>query len=151
MQQNTAHNTKNNLSIWHTNTAYRTFNGGWFMPCRINVSSGRKRERSPRENPPKWWFCRVFAWRPFASPVKDTTNSSRKRNAWNVAYFRVAGRKHDNTTWHKSATITFSLNCGRKYKLLKHLNATRLCAESRKSKRIFLHELARNGMDISTK
>jgi len=40
-----------------------------------------------------WWFCRVFAWRPFASPGKETTNSSRKRNAWNVAYFRVSGRK----------------------------------------------------------
>ena len=34
-----------------------------------------------------------FAWRPFASPGKDTTNSSRKRNAWNVAYFLVARRK----------------------------------------------------------
>ena len=26
------------------------------MPCRINVFSGRKRERSPRENPPKGDF-----------------------------------------------------------------------------------------------
>jgi len=43
--------------------------------------------------PAKRWFCRVFRWRPFASPGKDTTNSSRKRNAWNVAYDRVAGRK----------------------------------------------------------
>jgi len=130
------------------------------MPCRINVFSGRKRERSPRENPlkgdcgflrgdlsrfrpclsylclagrkvatrkhAKWWF-----WRAFAPPGKDTTNRRRKGDAWKVSYFCVAGRKvamrkhendtiwrvfawrlfafsprkHDNTTWHKSATI----------------------------------------------
>ena len=76
----------------------------------LSVFSGRKRE-----------------W----SPGKDTTNSSQKRNAWTVAYFRVAGRKvamrkhekgtilrvfawrlfafsprkHAYTTWHKSATM----------------------------------------------
>ena len=33
----------------------RTYDG-WCMPCRINVFSGRKRERSPRENPPKGDF-----------------------------------------------------------------------------------------------
>jgi len=30
--------------------------GGWFVPCRINVFSGRKREKSPRENPPNGDF-----------------------------------------------------------------------------------------------
>jgi len=60
------------------------------MPCRINVFSGRK---VATRKPAKRWFCRVFAWRPFASPGKDTTNSSPTRNAWSVAYFRVAGRK----------------------------------------------------------
>jgi len=46
----------------------------WWLigTSRINVFSGRKCERSHG---------------------KDTTNSSRKRNTWNVAYFRVAGRK----------------------------------------------------------
>ena len=146
------------------------------MPCRINVFSGRKREKSPRENPPKgnlvgfshgdlsprqakirqtvaesathgmsrtfvwrgerspcentkmspfggfsrgdlsrfrpclsylclagrkvatrkhakWWFWRVFAWRPFAPPGKDTTNRRLKGDAWKVSYFHVAGRK----------------------------------------------------------
>ena len=74
---------------------------------------------------------RVFAWRPFAPPGEDTTNRRRKGETWKVSYFRVAGRKvamrkhetlwlfrvfawrpfafsprkHDNTTWHKSATI----------------------------------------------
>ena len=176
------------------------FYGGWFVPCRISVFSGRKRESSPCENPPngdfggfshgdlsprqaenathemsrtllwqgerspckntkkspfggflrgdlssfrlagrkvatrkpaKWWFWRVFAWRSFAPPGKDTTNRRRKGNAWKVSYFRMAGRKvamqkhekvtiwrglawrlfaysprkHDNTKWHKSATI----------------------------------------------
>jgi len=54
---------------------------------------GAKTRMVTTRKPAKRWFCRVFAWRPFASPGKDTTNSSRKRNAWNVAYFRVAGRK----------------------------------------------------------
>ena len=60
------------------------------MPCRINVFSGRKRERSPRENPPNGDFAGFshgdLSPRP---PGKDTTNSSRKRNAVNVAYFRA--------------------------------------------------------------
>ena len=106
------------------------------MPCRISVFSGRKRERSPCENPPNGDFGEFFAWRPFAPPGKDTTNSSRKLNAWNVAYFRVAGRKiakrkHEKvtiwrvfawrlflfsplklafTTWHKSATILIKVS-----------------------------------------
>jgi len=97
--------------------------GGCFVPCRINVFSGRKREKSPRENPlnsdfggishgdlsprqakirqtvaenatrgmsrtfvwrgerspcentKKVNIWRVFAWRPFAPPCKDATNS----------------------------------------------------------------------------
>jgi len=32
------------------------FYGGWFLPCRISVFSGRKRERSQRENPPNGDF-----------------------------------------------------------------------------------------------
>jgi len=186
------------------------------MPCRINVFSGRKRERSPRENSPKGDFVgfshgdlsprqakirqtvtenathgmsRTFVWRgerspceytkkssiggfsrgdllrfrpfvvflpggakvrhaktrqmvtfscfrvaTFRSPGKDSTNRRRKGDAWKVSYFRVAGRKvamrkhekvtiwrffawrhfafsprkHDNTTWHKSATISYT-------------------------------------------
>jgi len=54
---------------------------------------GAKTRKVAMRKPAKWWFWRVFAWRPFAPPGKDTTNSSRKRNAWNVEYFRVAGRK----------------------------------------------------------
>ena len=76
-------------------------------------------------------FYERFYERHFAPPGKDATNSSRKRIAWNVACFRVAGRKvamrkheivitwrvfvwrlfafsprkHAYTTWHKSATI----------------------------------------------
>ena len=40
-------------------------------------------------------YKRVFGakTRKVVPPGKDTTNSSRKRNAWDVAYFRVAGRK----------------------------------------------------------
>ena len=85
-----------------------------------------------------WWLFRVFAWRPFAPPGKDTTNRRRKGETWKVSYFRVAGRKvatrkhekvtiwrvfawrpfafsprkHDNTTWHKSATIAMA--CGKR-------------------------------------
>jgi len=86
------------------------------MPCRINVFSGRKRERSTRKKNAKRWFGRVFAWRPFASPGKDTTNSSRKRNAWNAAYFRVAGRKvamrkHEKVTiWRVFAYRLFAFS-----------------------------------------
>ena len=72
------------------------------MPCRINVFSGRKRERSPRENPPKGDFvgfshgdlsprqakirqtggekathekCRTFVWRGERSPCENTKKS----------------------------------------------------------------------------
>jgi len=81
----------------------------------------------------KTW--RAFAWRPFAPPDEDTTNNRRKYDGWNDALFGVAGRKvairkhekviilrvfawrlfeflprkHVYTTWHKSATIVFSL------------------------------------------
>ena len=63
------------------------------MPCRTNVFSGRKRERSTRENPPKSDFVGFSHGDLSPRQEKDTTNSSRKRNAWYVAYFRVAGRK----------------------------------------------------------
>ena len=73
------------------------------MPCRINVFSGRKRERSPRENPPKGNFVgfshgdlssrqakirqtvaenathgmsRAFVWRGERSPCENTKKSS---------------------------------------------------------------------------
>jgi len=64
---------------------------------------GAKTRKVATQKPAKRWFCRVFAWRPFASPGKDTTKSSRKRNAWNVAYFRQAGRK---VAMRKPAKIT---------------------------------------------
>jgi len=54
---------------------------------------GAKTRKVATRKPTKWWFCRVVAWLPFASPGKDTTISSRRRNACNIAYFRVAGRK----------------------------------------------------------
>jgi len=94
---------------------------------------GAKTRKVVTRKPVKWWFWRVFAWRPFAPPGKDTTNKMRKGDARKVSYFRVAGRKvamrkhekvtiwrvfawrlfaysprkHDYTTWHKSATIFF--------------------------------------------
>ena len=73
------------------------------MPCRIDVFSGRKRERSPCENPPNDDFvvfshgalsprhtkvrdilcvafsatvCRVFAWRDERSPCENTKKTS---------------------------------------------------------------------------
>jgi len=73
------------------------------MPCRINVFSGQKRERSPRENPPKGdfvgfshgdlsicqakirqtvaenathWMSRTFVWRGERSPCENTKKSS---------------------------------------------------------------------------
>ena len=98
------------------------FSRGAFSRFRL---AGRK---IATRKPAKWWFRRVFAWRPFAPPGKDTTNRRRKGDAWKVSYFRVAGRKvamrkhekvtiwrvfawrlfafsprkHDNTKWHKS-------------------------------------------------
>ena len=161
------------------------------MPCRINVFSGRKRERSPRENPQNGDFggvshgdlafasyfrvvgrksdkitiwrvsrgdlsphhakirqtgaktrkvaarkppngdFRVFAWRPFAPPGKVTTNKRRRETHEKCRTFVWWGerspckntkkspfygfsrgafspRKHDNTKWHKSATIQIS-------------------------------------------
>ena len=80
------------------------------FPCRG--------ERSPPENPPNSNFgdWRVFAWRPFALTGKDTRKSRRKRNAWNVAYFRVAGRmvamrKHEKVTiWRVFAWRLFAFS-----------------------------------------
>ena len=73
------------------------------MPCRINVLSGQKRERSPRENPPKGDFVgfshgdlsprqakirqtvaenathgmsRTYVWRGERSPCENTNKSS---------------------------------------------------------------------------
>ena len=61
------------------------------MPCRINVFTGRKREMSPRENPPKG-DCVGFSHGDLSrrqAKIRQTV----AENAWNVAYFRVAGRK----------------------------------------------------------
>jgi len=131
------------------------------MPCRINVFSGRKGERAPRENPPNVHFfvfshgdlsprhtkvrhfscfafsppvCRIFAWRGGRSPRENTKKSpcggfsrgdlsprqAKIRHiykwrvfAFHLSFFRLAGRKvatrdkHDNTKWHKSATIKY--------------------------------------------
>ena len=59
--------------------------GGWFVPCRIIVFSGRKgtTRKVAMRKPDKITFWWVFAWRPFA----------------------FSPRKHVYTTWHKSATI----------------------------------------------
>ena len=77
--------------------------GGCFVPCRINVFSGRKREKSPRENPLNSDFggishgdlsprqakirqtvaenatrgmSRTFVWRGERSPCENTIKSS---------------------------------------------------------------------------
>jgi len=67
----------------------------WWLICAMSYKRvfGAKTRKVATRKPAKWWFWRVFEWRPFASPGKDTTNNSPKRNAWNVAYFCVAGRK----------------------------------------------------------
>jgi len=102
--------------------------GGWFVPCRIIVFSGRK---GATRKPAKWWRFRVFAWRPFAPPHENTTLFMRRLFASCLSYLCLEGRKvatrkpakitiwrvftwrlfafsprkHDNTKWHKSATI----------------------------------------------
>jgi len=67
----------------------------WWLICAMSYKRvfGLKTRKVATQKLAKWWGWRVFAWRPFVPPGKDTTNSSRKRNAWNVAYLRVAGRK----------------------------------------------------------
>jgi len=76
--------------------------GGWFVPCRIIVFSGRKGEKAPRKNPPNGDFfvfshgdlsprhtkvrhfscvafsppvCRIFAWRGERSPRENPPKS----------------------------------------------------------------------------
>ena len=101
--------------------------GGWFVPFRIFLFSGRKRERSPRETPPKGNFvvfshgdlsprqakirqtvaenathgmsC-TFVWRGERSPCENT----KKSPFGGFLRGAFSPRKHDNTTWHKSAT-----------------------------------------------
>jgi len=93
------------------------------MPCRINVFSGRKRERSPRENTPSGDFggfsrgdlsprqakirqtggkkathenCRTFVWRGERSPCdKHEKVTIWRFFAWRL--FAFSPRKHDNT------------------------------------------------------
>jgi len=88
---------------WHFILQYKAFI--WWLIYTMSYKRvfGAKTRMVATPKTTKRWFCRVFAWRPFASPGKDTTNSSRKRNACNVAYFRVAGlkvalRKHEKVT-----------------------------------------------------
>jgi len=103
----------------------------WLSSCfRLATRHAKMRKWKNKITTLKTW--RVIAWRPFAPPGENTTNSTRKRDAWYVAYFRVAGRKvamrknekvtiwrvfawrpfaftprkHAYTTWHKSATIS---------------------------------------------
>jgi len=103
---------RGDLSCYHPeNTLIRH---GTNQPFRVFAW---RSERSPRENTLNGGFG-----------GKDTTNRRRKGDALKVWYFRVAGRKvamrkhdkvtiwrvfawrlfapkHDNTKWHKSATI----------------------------------------------
>jgi len=67
--------------------------GGWFVPCRISVFSGRKREKAPRENPPNVDFFSVFAWRPFAPPHESTRHSMRCVSGYCLSYLCMAGLK----------------------------------------------------------
>jgi len=93
--------------VWSCNTLKKKlFDNLWWLIYTMSYKRvfGAKTRKVATRKPAKRWFCRVFAWRHFASPGKDTTNSSRKRNAWNVAYFRVAGRKV--VMWkHEKVTI----------------------------------------------
>jgi len=102
------------------------------MPCRINVFSGRIGERSPRENTLNGDFVgfshgdlsprqakirqtvaenatrgmsRTFVWRGERSPCENTKKSS----FGGFSRGAFLPRKHDNATWHKSATINYSL------------------------------------------
>ena len=54
----------------------------WWLICAMSYKRvfGAKTRKVAMRKTAKWWFWRVFAWRPFAPPGKDTTNSSRKRN-----------------------------------------------------------------------
>jgi len=107
----------------------------WWLICAMSYKRvfGAKNAKGHHAKTRQMVILWVFAWRPCAPPGKDTTNSSRKCNAWNVAYYRVAKRKvamrkhekviiwrvfalrlfafsprkHDNTTWHKSATTNW--------------------------------------------
>jgi len=109
------------------------------VPCRINVFSGRKRERSPRENPQNGDFEGVLHGDlAFASQVKDTKNSSRERIEYRVlscggakirqnnhlAGFRVAtfrpamqrydkqGRKRERSPRENRQMVTFVFSHG---------------------------------------
>jgi len=66
----------------------------WWLICAMSYTGkrvvGAKTRKVAMRKPAKYWFWQFFAWRPFAPLGKNTTNSSRKGNAWNVAYFRVA-------------------------------------------------------------
>ena len=98
------------------------------MPCRIIAFSRRKREMSPRENPLNGDFggfshddlsnrqaeirqtggemathekCRTFVWRGEMSPCENM----KKSPFGGFSRGAFSPRKHDNTKWHKSATI----------------------------------------------
>jgi len=103
--------------------------GGWFVPYRINVFSGQKRERSPRENLPNGYIgdfflhgdllprqakirqtvaenathgmSRTFLWRGERSPCEN----SKKSTFGEFSRGAFSPRNGDNKTWHKSATI----------------------------------------------
>jgi len=108
--------------------ATRESYGGWFVPCRINMFSGRKRERSPRENPPNGdlggfshgdlsprqakirqtvaenathGMSRSFGWWGERSPCENT----KKSPFGGFSHGAFSPRKHDTTKWHKSATV----------------------------------------------
>jgi len=104
-----------------------------FRPARQRYDKqGRKRERSPRENPPNGDFvvfshdalwprhtkvrkipgvaflvsvCLIFACRGERSPCENPTKSPFGRFS-RGDLFALSSRKHVYTTWHKSATIS---------------------------------------------
>jgi len=62
------------------------------VPCRISVFSGRKRERSPCEKPPNGDFGE-FSHGDLSPRLAKIRQTVAENATWNVAYFRVAGRK----------------------------------------------------------
>jgi len=73
------------------------------MPCRINVFSGRKRERSARENPPKGDFVGFSHGdlSPRQAKIRQTVAENATHGmsrTFRVAGRKVAMRKHEKVT-----------------------------------------------------
>ena len=103
--------------------------------------TGAKTWKVATPKPAKWWFFRVFAWRPFAPPHESTRHSMRcvfgyclsylclarrkvaMRKPDKIIFWRVfawrpfafSPRKHVYTTWHKLLLTHYwmcTVSCG---------------------------------------